>query len=32
MWNDLEGNGRGFVIESILAIPDGNEESREIFK
>jgi hypothetical protein len=32
MWNDLEGNGRSFIIESVLAIPGANEESREIFK
>ena len=32
MWNDLEGNGRSFIIESVLEIPGGNEESREIFK
>ena len=32
MWNNLEGNGRSFSVESILAISGGNEESREIFK
>ena len=32
MWNDFERNGRSFIIESILAIPGGNEESREMFK
>jgi hypothetical protein len=30
MWNDLKGNGRSFIIESVL--PGGNKESREIFK
>jgi hypothetical protein len=32
MWIDLEENDRSFIIESVLAVPGGNEKSREIFK